>query len=127
MIEDNSLWGIINDNGDEVVPAKYKSIESFYIDHKPFPFIKVEGFDRNFEFFLYEGELHCEGAYMKQAEELDSELEFFHEWQNDQAKQAYEAELNGYGGSYAQDVMKYNDEIINDALDGDPDAYWNID
>ena len=32
-----------------------------------------------------------------------------------------------YAGSYAQDVMGYSDEDIDDAFEGDPDAYWNID
>lgn len=32
-----------------------------------------------------------------------------------------------FAGSYAQDVMGYCDEVINDAFEGDPDAYWNID
>ena len=34
---------------------------------------------------------------------------------------------NEYNGSYAQDIMGYSDQDINDAFDGDPDAYWNID
>lgn len=32
-----------------------------------------------------------------------------------------------YAGSYAQDVEGLSDDFINDVLDGDPDAYWNID
>ena len=32
-----------------------------------------------------------------------------------------------YEGSYAQDVEGLSDDFINDVLDGDPDAYWNID
>lgn len=32
-----------------------------------------------------------------------------------------------FAGSYAQDVAGYDDETINDAFEGDPDAYWNID
>ena len=32
-----------------------------------------------------------------------------------------------YNGSYAQDVMRWSDNDIEDILDGDPDAYWNID
>lgn len=32
-----------------------------------------------------------------------------------------------FEGSYAQEVMGYSDETINDAFEGDPDAYWNID
>ncbi len=32
-----------------------------------------------------------------------------------------------YAGSYAQDYEGLSDDFINDALDGCPDAYWNID
>lgn len=32
-----------------------------------------------------------------------------------------------YAGTYAQDEMGLSDDFINDVLDGDPDAYWNID
>lgn len=40
----------------------------------------------------------------------------------------YERESYGqYAGSYAQDVEGLSDDFINDVLDGDPDAYWNID
>lgn len=40
----------------------------------------------------------------------------------------YEREYYGqYSGSYAQDVEGLSDDFINDVLDGDPDAYWNID
>lgn len=32
-----------------------------------------------------------------------------------------------YEGTYAHDVAGYSDDIINDAFDGEPEAYWNID
>ena len=32
-----------------------------------------------------------------------------------------------YNGSYAQDVEGWSDQDIDDVLDGDPEAYWNID
>lgn len=32
-----------------------------------------------------------------------------------------------YRGTYAQDVAGYDDDFIDDVLDGHPDAYWNID
>lgn len=32
-----------------------------------------------------------------------------------------------YAGTYAQEVEGLSDEFIDDGLDGDPDAYWNID
>lgn len=34
---------------------------------------------------------------------------------------------NRYNGSFAQDEMGYSDQDIDDAFDGDPEAYWNID
>ena len=37
-----------------------------------------------------------------------------------------ESTYNDYNGSYAQDVMGYDDATISDAFEGDPDAYWNI-
>lgn len=32
-----------------------------------------------------------------------------------------------YRGSYVQDVVGWSDQMIGDVLDGEPDAYWNID
>lgn len=32
-----------------------------------------------------------------------------------------------YNGYYVQDNEGWSDQDINDALDGEPDAYWNID
>ena len=32
-----------------------------------------------------------------------------------------------YNGSYAQDVEGWSDQDIDYALDGEPEAYWNID
>ncbi len=46
----------------------------------------------------------------------------------------YEYDQNDYGinygeyaGEYAQDVESYSDDVINDAFEGEPDTYWNID
>lgn len=36
----------------------------------------------------------------------------------------YESE---FAGTYVHDVMGWSNEEIYDVLDGDPDAYWNID
>lgn len=32
-----------------------------------------------------------------------------------------------YNGTYVQDFEGWSDQMIDDALDGEPDAYWNID
>lgn len=39
----------------------------------------------------------------------------------------YGDNYGAYAGTYAQDEMDLSDDFINDVLDGDPDAYWNID
>ena len=39
----------------------------------------------------------------------------------------YDTHYGEYAGSYAQDVEGYSDDVIDDAFDGDPEAYWNID
>ena len=32
-----------------------------------------------------------------------------------------------YAGTYVHDVEGWDDDLINTVLDGNPDAYWNID
>jgi len=39
----------------------------------------------------------------------------------------YGTHYGEYAGTYAQNVAGYSDDVINDAFDGEPDAYWNID
>mgnify|MGYP003375008393 CR=1 FL=1 len=42
-------------------------------------------------------------------------------------EEEYGTHYDEYAGTYAQDIAGYSDDIINDAFDGEPDAYWNID
>lgn len=49
---------------------------------------------------------------------------------NSYAKNNGEIKPRSYGkyrGHYVQDVEGYDDDFIDDVLDGHPDAYWNID
>lgn len=48
---------------------------------------------------------------------------------DDDCNYGYDSEetYENYNGSYAQDEMGWSDQMIDDALDGDPEAYWNID
>lgn len=55
------------------------------------------------------------------------EEDFLEEYSNDYWKDNYGTYYSEYAGTYAQDVAGYSDDVINDAFDGDPDAYWNID
>ena len=48
--------------------------------------------------------------------------------EGDYEEDYYERPTYGqYEGSYAQDVEGLSDQFIDDVLDGDPEAYWNID
>lgn len=47
----------------------------------------------------------------------------------DERNCGYDSEetYENYNGTYVQDVMGWSDQMIDDALDGEPEAYWNID
>ena len=47
--------------------------------------------------------------------------------QDDYPEDEYGMHYWKYAGTYTQDEAGYSDEAIDDALNGDPDAYWNID
>lgn len=108
-------WGIINMNGEEVLPAIYDKVWNFYgknrfstkailrgVEYRIFfhdlnPNLPVKGFEKNSRGFFN-----------------DTMYENMHSY-------------GEYAGSYAQDVLGYSDEYIDYAFDGDPEAYWNID
>lgn len=50
---------------------------------------------------------------------------------NDEYDEPYyyneESTYDRYNGTYAQDVEGWSDQDIDDVLDGNPEAYWNID
>lgn len=56
-----------------------------------------------------------------------SSANFDNDMDNDFDDVMNESTYENYSGSYAQDVEGWSDQDIDDALDGDPDAYWNID
>lgn len=55
------------------------------------------------------------------------ENEDYEALQDDSYEEEYGTHYGKYAGTYAQDVAGYSDDVIEDAFDGDPDAYWNID
>lgn len=110
-IDNDNLWGIINTKGEEVLPLDYAKIWKFHEKHY-LGFTTVETKDSVRHKFLFsEGKLNTE---MQSRLHNDVEFDSFHHY-------------GEYAGTYAQDVMGYDDDTINDAFDGDPDAYWNID
>ena len=59
----------------------------------------------------------------KEQEKEDNRYDEPNSWYNYNERDTY----GQYSGSYAQDVEGLSDNFINDVLDGEPDAYWNID
>lgn len=104
---DKKLWGIINDKGEEVLPVTYTAIWNF--SGKSVKWLHVEKENR-VEYVEMNALLGIPQTYRRPYHNYD-----------------YGNEYDDYNGSYAQDVAGYSDDVISDAFEDDPDAYWNID
>lgn len=107
--------GIINTSGEIVVGFReYKDIWNFYNNRSGL--IKVETFDGRTLHLLKRNPLHkAVNGFVYPAKSHYAE------------EPIYGSSYNKYGGSYAQDVAGLSDDVIDDAFEGDPEAYWNID
>lgn len=101
-------WGIINEYGEEVLPVEYDNIWNFYDKSRHSTRVEKNGVAIEFQLMI--------NPRLEKIIVTDSEY-----------KDDYGSHYSEYEGSYAQDIMGYSDDVINDAFDGDPDAYWNID
>lgn len=105
-------WGLIDETGELVLPVEYDKIWNFY------------GKNRD--------TIHVEKAGSSWEVSLDEVLGYKEPSQDDDSDFAddyygYGPHFGKYAGTYAQDVAGYSDDAIDDAFDGEPDAYWNID
>lgn len=112
--ENGNKWGLINENGKEVLSLEYDNIWNFY-DKKRVTTKVVKG---NVAHDVILSEL----LDMDKTQEKDNHSDNY-----DINVDDYGTNFGEYAGSYAQDVEGYSDDVIDDAFDGDPDAYWNID
>ena len=101
--------GMIDETGNEVLPVEYDEIWNFY------------GKNRNSTRIVKDDETK-KNSLLSLLPKTNEEDEPIYDFDDD-----YDYHYGEYAGSYAQDVMRYSDETIGDAFDGDPDAYWNID
>lgn len=107
-------WGIINTKGEVVLPIEYDDIWKFH-DRKDLPFttlVKFGGDNEKFWFATGSTVQHVPAARRSSFFESSSD---------------YDRHYGDFEGTYAQDVMGYDDDTIYDAFDGEADAYWNID
>lgn len=105
-------WGIINEKGEEVLPVEYDDVWNFYGKNRISTRVEKDGVKWDIFFHELNPDLpECDEC--RQSED---------DYYND-----YGTHYGEYAGTYAQDVAGFSDDVINDAFDGEPDAYWNID
>ncbi|MCH3924313.1 MAG: WG repeat-containing protein [Bacteroidales bacterium] len=109
----DSKWGIINEKGEEVLPVEYDNIWNFLGKNRYSIKIIKNGITKEICLHDLNPELPIKC--------VDKESEYYTDYYSE--NRHYEQ----YAGSYAQDVMGYSDEEIDDAFEGDPSLYWNID
>lgn len=106
-------WGIINEDGEEVLPVIYDEVWNFFGKGRSNTKAVRDGVEISVSLReLRKGECQSENI------NDDCDEDDYNE---------YGTHYGEYSGTYAQDVAGYSDDVINDAFDGEPEAYWNID
>lgn len=110
--ENGNKCGLINENGKEVLPLEYDDIWAFYGKKRATTKVIKGNVAQNVVL----------SEILGKDETLEYDCSSSNYYDDD-----YGTSYGEYAGSYAQDVEGYSDDVIDDAFDGDPDAYWNID
>ena len=110
--ENGNKWGLIDENGDEVLHVEYDNIWAFYGKKRVSTKVVKDNVAQDVAFSEILG--------MDRVQENDN-------YSDNYCADDYGTNYGEYAGSYAQDVERYSDDVIDDVFDGDPDAYWNID
>lgn len=123
-----SYWGLLNEKGEEVLPPIYKYIYNFYGENST----DTEAYNDDWKGKIFFHELNPNFPLnaLTKYKKLNKENVLYNK-----PAYTYNEVLNDYGynsfdeysGSYAQYEMGFSDGEIDDAFEGDPDAYWNID
>ena len=108
-------WGIINEQGVEVLPVIYDNIWNFVNKNRDSTIVVLDNITSSVHFDA----LTTPGAIQGDDEPLELEDDDYDLYEYDQ--------YGEFAGTYAQDMMGYSDDEIYDVFEGDPDAYWNID
>lgn len=98
-----------------------RSSRSLYISYSK---RKTSYLDRVKLDFVIEQEIKSE---RKAVENNFSKSPLIDDNNNDEWSDDYGSHYGKYAGTYAQDEAGLSDDVIDDAFEGDPDAYWNID
>ncbi|MBO7561331.1 MAG: WG repeat-containing protein [Bacteroidales bacterium] len=110
-------WGIINENGEEVLPVVYDDIWKFYNKGRNSTKVVKDGVSSLVYFkdlnpaFVEHASYHPRQTY-RDYEVNDTEPDYYDD--------PFEERIN-------YDYMGLDADDIDDAFEGDPSAYWNID
>lgn len=121
------LWGIVNEEGLDVIPPSYHNIYNFY--NKDYDSIRVQKEkDGSFEYITFK-ELSSlwkslSAIARRTKEERDNEHKAIQNRINEQNEEMY---WRTYGNKHSDYNGVYSDDAISDAFDGDPSACWNTD
>ena len=112
----NAKWGVINVQGEEVLPVEYDNIWNFLGKNRQSTTVEKGGEKSN----VYFCDLNPDLEYKPRRQTNH----YWHEYEDDwREEEHYET----FSGSYAQEYEGLSDEYIWDAFGGEADAYWNID
>jgi len=107
-------YGIINDKGEVVLQPEFDEIWNFYKKNKTHTKTVKNGVEKDVNLMMLNNNNN-----LKRCEKETNDFITYDD--------NYGTHYGQFAGSYAQDVMGYSDDVINDAFEGDPDMYWNID
>lgn len=116
QVDNDNKWGIINERGEEVLPVEYDEVWNFLGKNRYSTKVVKDGVQEEVCLHTLNPNLPVRGMVLHTTS---------HDEYDDYDD--YGTHYGEFAGSYAQDVMGYSDDVINDAFEGDPDAYWNID
>ncbi len=115
---ENPKWGIIDMDGNEVLSVEYDEIWNFLGKGRSSTKVVKDGESYDFDFDSLQLQYPVPRGYR---------YSHYDDNYDEDPMSDYGTSYGRYAGSYAQDVMGFSDEAIDDAFEGDPDAYWNID
>ena len=110
-VRQGNKWGIVNEQYEVVVPIEYDAVWKFY--GKSYDRIVLEKDGSKYQVSFDSPSDVLPYGY-RQSRQRNYDDDYGHHY-------------GEFAGSYAQDVMGFSDDVINDAFEGDPDMYWNID
>lgn len=119
-LNSNNKWGIINEKGEEVLPVEYENIWNFVGKNRFSTKVVKDG--TSHEVYLHELNPTLPVRGKRTHTYQDDVYDNVDEYEDD-----YRTHYGDFAGTYAQDVAGFSDDVIYDAFEGDPDAYWNID